>query len=1171
MKRVAFLLVLSFAFVAGLQAQKFSYTGNWGRAGYTVEDSKTNAVQLIYSVPEFSMEDIQVQGKTMKNITLPGTLLFNDAGKPNLQGKGGYIAIPAGAQPTMRIVSKRTETIHNVDIAPAMRIPLDTEQDIPLSMDMSVYSKNAFYPESPVSMSEVQQLRGTDAVLIGVTPFQYNPVTKDLVIYLDLKVEVSFAGGTGRFGNDAFRSRWFDPILEDNVMNYSSLPAIDYDSRLLSYTDSQRDQECEYIIISPTGPDFLRWADSIANFRNQQGILTHVYTLTEVGGNTVAAIEGFIDNAYNTWTIKPAACLLLGDYGTDETKNITSHLYTHPAAYPNFASDNKYADVTNDEMPDVVFARMPVNDNTQLQIMCSKFLSYERTPPTDPNFYNKPITALGWQTERWFQMCSEIIGGYFRKVHNKNPRRINAIYQGTPGTIWSSATNTSTLVNYFGPNGLDYIPQQPNQMPCCWSGGTASQINAAIDSGAFIIQHRDHGNYTAWGEPAYNTGNVGALTNTALTFVFSINCETGAYHRSSNCLGEVFIRHFKNNHNSGALGAVCPTETSYSFVNDTYTWGMYDNMWPDFMPNEYTVPSSRGVRPAFGNAAGKYFLKRSNWPYNAGDKLVTYRLFHMLGDAFSVLYYEVPQDLLVNHDQEIPSGASTFNITTTDSAFVCLTVNNQIIGTGYGLSTGATINILPQVAGTQVMVTVTKQNFYRYKDMVPVTDQNVAANFNANVTSICTSSAVDYNDLSTGSPETWSWTFEGGTPSTSTLQNPTGIQYSTPGSYTVSLTVGKAGQTPSTTTKTQFIQVSAYPMVDFSAAVSCVGADKSFTNQSTVSGGTITSWDWNFGDPASGTNNTSTLQNPVHNYTLPGTYEVSLTVKNNGVCIKDTLKIVNVLTIPADAVLPTGNGALCQGTLGNVFATASIMDATSYQWELLPAEAGALTVNGLNATLDLATGFIGAVGLKVKGVNECGGGVYSPELALLVKGLPLAPATPTGIDSVKTNTVVTSDFVTTGGEYAETYEWFLNPSAAGSFTGNGTTASITWAQDYRGTATITVKSVNSCGQSATSGEKTVALYSTLGIGNNNSGYGVEIYPNPNNGKFNLKFNKEGNYTVSITIVDAIGNRVYSENNVKISAGNGTKVIDLSNLSQGVYNLKVEGATGSDSKKVLIKK
>ncbi len=52
--------------------------------------------------------------------------------------------------------------------------------------------------------------------------------------------------------------------------------------------------------------------------------------------------------------------------------------------------------------------------------------------------------------------------------------------------------------------------------------------------------------------------------------------------------------------------------------------------------------------------------------------------------------------------------------------------------------------------------------------------------------------SVTFYDLTTNSPTSWSWSFPGGTPSTSTSQNPTGITYSATGAYTVSLTTTNA-------------------------------------------------------------------------------------------------------------------------------------------------------------------------------------------------------------------------------------------------------------------------------------------------------------------------------------------------------------------------------------------
>ena len=710
---------------------------------------------------------------------------------------------------------------------------------------------------------------------------------------IPMKVDLTFTGGSGVFGNEAFRSPYWDPIMADNILNFSTLPSVNYPERManLRNTNKPATDECEYIIISPTGADFLRWADTLKNWRNQQGILTKVFSLTDVGGNTESAIQTFIDNAYNNWTIKPAACLLLGDYGSDATKNITSHLYTHPAGYPNFASDNYYADVTGDEMPDVVFARITANDSSQLRIMVGRLMDFERNRPTDTGYYNRPISALGWQDDRWFQLCSELVGGFWKDVLGKHVQRINALGSPANNTVngpWSTATNTNTVMNYFGPNGLDYIPTIPGTIGG-FTGGTAAKINTAINAGSFILLHRDHGNYTQWGEPSYSTSNINQLTNTLLPFVFSINCETGAFHNPSgcptSCFQETFQRLTKNGHNAGALGLVCPTETSYSFVNDVYLWGVFDNMWPQFMPSYGTTPSSRGIMPAFGNAAGKYFLKQSSWPYNSGDKLVTYRLFHMHGDAFLQLSDTVPFNLTVNHPTSVNYGTATVNITANDSAFIALSVNNEIIATAYGSSSGPVTLSIPLLAiGTQIMVVATKQDFNRHISYIEVSSSTLLADFMADKTEICLGSSVNFTDLSAGAPTGWSWTFQGATPSSSTDKNPTGIMYPAIGNYNVTLTVTKTGLSPSTSVKNAYIKVYEKPVAAFTTTSVPTNQPTVFTDQSTHPGSTITSWSWNFGDPSSGSSDSSNLQNPTHVYTIADTYRVTLLIKSSGNC-----------------------------------------------------------------------------------------------------------------------------------------------------------------------------------------------------------------------------------------------------------------------------------------------
>lgn len=591
--RVVVIVLLMLAVTLCAAPGTISYDQSWGSHGLSVKASETASIEINHSITMMSIDDVQINGETMQSITLPGVMLPNDEGMPNLPGESRFIAIPQGAAPRLSIVNYRTEVYQNINLQPAPRIPLDTE-DGPLeyARNQAVYSQDAYYPASIAQLSEPTVVRGVDVVMLGITPYQYNPVTRELIVYRDVEVRVDFQGGNGQFGENRLRNRWWDPILQDMVINPDVLPSIDY-SQHSSNTDTP---DYEYLIISPDDPDFLAWADTIRVFRTMQGIRTGVVTTTEIGGNDKNLIETYVNNAYNTWDVPPVACLILGDYGTSGTT-------VDCPTWDNYCvSDQIYADVNDNDMADIVFARITARNATEPERMIHKFTNYELDPPTNPDFYNHPITALGWQTERWFQVCSETVGGFWANELGKNQVRINAVYSGTPSTTWSTAQNTSTVLNYFGPNGLGYIPATPAELGG-WTGGTAAQVNAAINDGAFMLQHRDHGGITGWGEPDFGNSDLSGLTNDDLTFVFSINCLTGKFNASQECFAEAFHRM-----DHGALGLIAASEVSYSFVNDTYVWGMYDNMWPQFMPDYGTTPDSRDILPAFGNAAGKYFL-----------------------------------------------------------------------------------------------------------------------------------------------------------------------------------------------------------------------------------------------------------------------------------------------------------------------------------------------------------------------------------------------------------------------------------------------------------------------------------------------------------------------------------------------------------------------------------
>lgn len=83
-----------------------------------------------------------------------------------------------------------------------------------------------------------------------------------------------------------------------------------------------------------------------------------------------------------------------------------------------------------------------------------------------------------------------------------------------------------------------------------------------------------------------------------------------------------------------------------------------------------------------------------------------------------------------------------------------------------------------------------------------------------------------------------------------------------------------------------------------------------FTDASTADSLDVTGWQWDFGDPDSGVENTSMLQNPIHVYSVPGLYTVSLTAALEGISDREVKE--NLIEVKAAGISggPPGCAAL---------------------------------------------------------------------------------------------------------------------------------------------------------------------------------------------------------------------------------------------------------------------
>ncbi|MBM3405606.1 MAG: T9SS type A sorting domain-containing protein, partial [Bacteroidetes bacterium] len=318
-----------------------------------------------------------------------------------------------------------------------------------------------------------------------------------------------------------------------------------------------------------------------------------------------------------------------------------------------------------------------------------------------------------------------------------------------------------------------------------------------------------------------------------------------------------------------------------------------------------------------------------------------------------------------------------------------------------------------------------------------------------------------------------------------------------------------------------------------------------------------------------GDGNTSTLQNPAHTYAAAGSYNVTLTVNNIASCEHIYSASVDILSLPLVPADPTSTELACQGKT-TVFTTAGGTYATEYAWELLPVGAGTVSDTTPSATVTWDAAYTGPASIKVKSLNECGESAYSGEFSVTVQPVPALPGLPAGEAQIDSYKYPSSDFTTTGADHALTYEWTVDPANAGTFTGTGLTGTITWDPSYRGMVNIHTTGINDCGLGIVSDPFEVEIFSTMSINDLNSPLAMEIFPNPSKGKFTFSIQTKDNLSVNLRVLNPLGTAIFSEQNIRVN-GKLTKVVDLSQESDGIYFVILENSKKNIIRKIMIQK
>ena len=82
--------------------------------------------------------------------------------------------------------------------------------------------------------------------------------------------------------------------------------------------------------------------------------------------------------------------------------------------------------------------------------------------------------------------------------------------------------------------------------------------------------------------------------------------------------------------------------------------------------------------------------------------------------------------------------------------------------------------------------------------------------------------------------------------------------------------------------------------------------------------------------------------------------------------------------------------------------------------------------------------------------------------------------------------------------------------------------------------------------------------------------GFDVYPNPTSGSFIVKCNlKDGKNSCMLSVKNALGQVVYSNNFKDVTSGTLTKEVDLSSQPKGIYLIEMEAGYDKEARKIII--
>jgi hypothetical protein len=422
-----------------------------------------------------------------------------------------------------------------------------------------------------------------------------------------------------------------------------------------------------YLII--TYDDFYNAVQPLAQWKQRKGLRTKVVKLSEIG-TSATQIKNFIENAYNTWQIRPEYLLLVG------APNYIPFYYCD-SVYTPYYSDNYYTNMDSDVENEILSGRLTVHDATEAQTVINKILLYEKTPDTSDS--------------SWFTNACLIV----RECYDYHD---DSIY-------WSDINYAKDLMRNHGYGIIDTLSRS--------AGDSASDVMTSVNAGRAFVLYRGSGSNN-WAYP-FDGDPDQAANGTKLPIVLSITCR-GIGLGSTPAIVERWLLTGTPSQPEGAAGYFASlTIIEYgAHLRSAISKAFFNAL---FLEGKRT----------FGEACEYGRLNVLNLYGSTSE----YRSFTTLGDPEMNIWTATPRQLDVSHASQLCVNDESLVVhvqcqnSPVESALVCVLLDSLVYEYGYTNFDGEIALQFDTLCLGTMHVTVTAQNKIPYLGSIQVISVNV--------------------------------------------------------------------------------------------------------------------------------------------------------------------------------------------------------------------------------------------------------------------------------------------------------------------------------------------------------------------------------------------------------------------------------------------------------------